>query len=853
MDRSWMRESNRCSERFQAGVEEFMRFAVKSVDAHDMTKCPCRDCANRYYCHISEVKGHLYMNGFTPAYTRWIFHGEEDFFISTSTNMHTQASERMEEVDAVNELFDDVCMGTFVDDNIGESSTSRGPTPDDHEQTSSFYRFWEDGLRELYPGCKKFTQIAFVLKMLHIKSFCNMSNKAFDMMIDLIKTALPDGETLPCSYREAIQFRRHLGFGYDKIHACKNGCVLFWKEHADKVACPKCNTSRWVDRKGKKSKIPQKVLRYFPIKSRLQRLFMTKEMANEMRWHKEGREDDGNTLRHPADSITWKEFDRRYEWFASDSRNVRLGLASDGFNPYGNMSTTYSIWAVMLTVYNLPPWMCMKSQNLMLSLIIPGPSDPGKNIDVYLRPLVDDLKDLWNEGIRVYDASKKETFQLHATLLWTINDFPAYGKLSGWATNGNLACPICNKDTSFRYLKYGRKVCFMCHRRWLPEEHPWRKRGDLFDGTDEHRSKPQELSTSQLLQQLRDAEGLQFGQTGGTKKKNKDVVLNWKKRSIFFELPYWSSLKLRHNLDVMHIEKNICESILGTLMNIEGKTKDTIKARRDLQLMGIRKELHVQQNGENYRMPLAKYTLTRDEKKGLCEWLKCVKFPDGYASNIGRCVNKVPGKISGMKSHDCHVFLQRLLPVAIRNLSTPEIRSTLTEFSNFFIQLCARTLKVDILKQMQDDIIIILCKMEKIFPPAFFDVMIHLALHLPREAELGGPVQTRWMYPFERELGRYKKWTRNKARPEGCIAECYLAEESLTFCSRYLRGIETRLNREQRNVDVDIVETGQRLDVFSQRVRPLGAAKLVTLDANDFDRARWYVLSNCNETAPYLE
>jgi hypothetical protein len=90
----------------------------------------------------------------------------------------------------------------------------------------------------------------------------------------------------------------------------------------------------------------------------------------------------------------WKEFDRRYEWFASDSRNVRLGLASDGFNPYGNMSTTYSIYAVMLTLYNLPPWMCMKSLNLMLSIIIHKPSDPEKNIDVYLQPLVDDLKDL---------------------------------------------------------------------------------------------------------------------------------------------------------------------------------------------------------------------------------------------------------------------------------------------------------------------------------------------------------------------------------------------------------------------------------------------------------------------------
>jgi hypothetical protein len=99
-------------------------------------------------------------------------------------------------------------------------------------------------------------------------------------------------------------------------------------------------------------------------------------------------------------------------------------------------------------------------------------------------------------------------------------------------------------------------------------------------------------------------------------------------------------------------------------------------------------------------MPLVKYTLTRDEKKGLCEWLKGVKFLDGYASNIGQYVNKVLGKILGMKSHDCHVFLQHLLLVVIQNLSTPKIRTTLTEFSNFFIQLCAQTLKVDILKQM---------------------------------------------------------------------------------------------------------------------------------------------------------
>jgi hypothetical protein len=73
---------------------------------------------------------------------------------------------------------------------------------------------------------------------------------------------------------------------------------------------------------------------------------------------------------------------------------VRLGLASDGFNPFGNMSTSYSMWLVVLASYNLPPWMCMKASNLILSLLIPEPTALGNEIDVYLQPLVDDLNEL---------------------------------------------------------------------------------------------------------------------------------------------------------------------------------------------------------------------------------------------------------------------------------------------------------------------------------------------------------------------------------------------------------------------------------------------------------------------------
>jgi hypothetical protein len=321
------------------------------------------------------------------------------------------------------------------------------------------------------------------------------------------------------------------------------------------------------------------------------------------------------------------------------------------------------------------------------------------------------------------------------------------------------------------------------------------------------------------------------------------------KKSIFFNLPYWSTLKLRHNLDVMHIEKNIRDSLLGTLLNISGKTKDTLKARRDLCVMGIRKDLHLQQNGTFTSMPHANYTLSKAEKTAFLDWLKGMKFLDGYASNISQCVNVKEGKILGMKSHNCHVFLQYLLPVAIRPYLSAEIRTTVTEFSFFCKELCARTLKLDVLSRMKDDIIVILCKFEKIFPPAFFDIMVHLAVHLPREAELAGPVQTRWMYPMERTLGRCKKCVQNRAHPEGCIAEAYLSFECLTFSSMYLNEIETKWNREEWNSDVTQVERSKDLSVFSQRVRPLGAAKFITLEDKVLTRALWYVLNNCDEIA----
>ena len=170
---------------------------------------------------------------------------------------------------------------------------------------------------------------------------------------------------------------------------------------------------------------------YFPIIPRLKRLFRNKANAKLMRWHKEDRKVD-EMLRHPADGAQWRSIDRAFPDFESEARNIRFGLSTDGFNPFSELSSGHSTWPVTLCMFNLPPWMCMKWKFIMMPALIQGPKQPGNNIDVYLKPLVDELLQLWKEeGVRVWDQDKQEMFNLRALLFVTINDWPALSNRSG--------------------------------------------------------------------------------------------------------------------------------------------------------------------------------------------------------------------------------------------------------------------------------------------------------------------------------------------------------------------------------------------------------------------------------------
>ncbi|GKA02623.1 hypothetical protein Tco_0675404 [Tanacetum coccineum] len=497
---------------------------------------------------------------------------------------------------------------------IGE--TSNEPT---QAKRNEFDDLYASANEELYPSYDYVTRLDFMAKFTYFKVKGKLTDSIFNEMLEFFQHVFPTmkGYKLPPSYYAIKKTFKMIGLGYESIHACVNDCFLFRGDNNKDVHfCPVCKMSRWKDSNTPGKKVPKKVLRYFPIIPRLQCLYKSSHTTKEMTWHATGKCTEPGKMQHPVDGRAWKNFDTKYPNFAKEPRNVRLGLAADGFNPFGNLSQAYSMWPVILTTYNLPPWLCMKESSFMLTLLIPGPKSPGKDIDVYLRPLIDDLKVLWAlKGVETIDVATGQKFNMRAMVLWTINDFPARSSLSGWSGQGYKACPTCNKDTpSVRVLG---KTAYVGHRRFLKKPHKWRRSLE-FNGEIEDGDPPRKFDQDQIQAQLARLPTRVKGKHpsyGGVKiKRNVHVELNWTKRSIFYELEYWSFLTLKHNLDIMHIEKNVLEAILNTLL-MNDKSKDTAKARQDLKRLGIQSGLWLGQtkNGKCSK-PQAAYSFTPENK-----------------------------------------------------------------------------------------------------------------------------------------------------------------------------------------------------------------------------------------------
>ena len=235
-----------------------------------------------------------------------------------------------------------------------------------------------------------------------------------------------------------------------------------------------------------------------------------------------------------------------------------------------------------------------------------------------------------------------------------------------------------------------------------------------FDGTRETTFAPRHFNGKYVYSQVKnlgDAQGKK-STTLGKRKRNKEGFekIRWKKRSILWELPYWIDLAVRHSIDVMHMKKNVCGSLLGTLMNDKGKTKDHEKGRADMEDMDIRPELR--HDGTSARLPASAVNLTTKEKQELCEFFRNVKVPSGYSSNIKKLVSAKEQKFLPMKANDCDVILTTMLAVAIRNILPEKVRMAIMSLCFFFNAISQKVIDEASLDDLEQNMFETICLLE---------------------------------------------------------------------------------------------------------------------------------------------
>ena len=159
-------------------------------------------------------------------------------------------------------------------------------------------------------GKTRHSKLSVTVHLYNLKCWVELLTQFFSSLLEFINQLLPDdGEALLDNTYQAKNFLRDMRLGYEKISACRNDCMLFWKDNKDLDSCFNCGQSKWKDEVhldddghpiSVSKKRSAKVLRWFPLIPRLQKLFMSQRTTHNMRWHAEGRTKD-NVLRHPAD------------------------------------------------------------------------------------------------------------------------------------------------------------------------------------------------------------------------------------------------------------------------------------------------------------------------------------------------------------------------------------------------------------------------------------------------------------------------------------------------------------------------------------------------------------------------
>ncbi|KAL0285192.1 UNVERIFIED_CONTAM: hypothetical protein Sangu_2789800 [Sesamum angustifolium] len=188
--------------------------------------------------------------------------------------------------------------------------------------------------------------------------------------------------------------------------------------------------------------------------------------------------------------------------------------------------------------------MCMSPEYMFLTMVILGHLNPKRLIDVYLESLIEELQNLWHVGVLTRDSAKDNTFTMRPTLMWTVDDLPAYGIAFGWSSDSVMGCLVYMVYICVFYLQNGRKACYFdCHKQFLPPVHPYCRNKKAFTKNQVKRK----IAHSRLREKDRDwvKEFSPAVEVPLSLPNGYGIEHKWTKKSILWELKYW----LTHLID----------------------------------------------------------------------------------------------------------------------------------------------------------------------------------------------------------------------------------------------------------------------------------------------------------------
>jgi hypothetical protein len=211
-----------------------------------------------------------------------------------------------------------------------------------NEDGARFFDLLKDFDEPLWDGCMKHSKLLIVAQVFTIKSDCGLSKVGYERIIEWARSIFLVENRLKKNFYVANSMMKPFGLGYQKIDICHIFCMLYYLKNAKLTKCMTCGHSRYKPRIGTgKTLVAYKKLRNLPITPRLQRLFMSPRTVKHMTWHQSHDVID-KVIMHHSNSKAWKHFISVHPYFLAESRNVCLGLCTNGFNPFGSFTTSYS-------------------------------------------------------------------------------------------------------------------------------------------------------------------------------------------------------------------------------------------------------------------------------------------------------------------------------------------------------------------------------------------------------------------------------------------------------------------------------------------------------------------------------